>query len=49
MIGGMLLDCVTVVVMVVPEAWSVSDEIDLQGVRRHFDGEVIVGRDLMVI
>jgi ribonuclease BN (tRNA processing enzyme) len=28
---------------------DVSDEIYLQGVRRHFDGEVIVGRDLMVI
>jgi ribonuclease BN (tRNA processing enzyme) len=28
---------------------DVSDEIYLEGIRRHFDGEVIVGQDLMVI
>lgn len=28
---------------------DVSDDIYLEGVRRHFDGEVIVGQDLMVI
>jgi hypothetical protein len=28
---------------------DVPDEVYLEGVRRHFDGEVIIGRDLMVI
>jgi ribonuclease BN (tRNA processing enzyme) len=28
---------------------DVSDDIYLEGIRRHFDGEVIVGQDLMVI
>lgn len=28
---------------------DVSDEIYLEGIRKHFDGEVIVGKDLMVI
>jgi ribonuclease BN (tRNA processing enzyme) len=28
---------------------DVSDELYLEGVRRHFDGEVIIGQDLMVI
>jgi ribonuclease BN (tRNA processing enzyme) len=28
---------------------DVSDDIYLEGIRQHFDGEVIVGQDLMVI
>jgi hypothetical protein len=27
----------------------VPDSLYLEGIRKHFDGEVIVGRDLMVI
>ena len=28
---------------------EVPDEVYLEGIRKHFDGEVIVGKDLMVI
>jgi ribonuclease BN (tRNA processing enzyme) len=28
---------------------EVDDDVYLEGIRRHFDGEVVVGRDLLVV